>query len=301
MRLGDDADAKLGEAKSRFADFLTDADEPGDRPMPSPRPPTTAPNPAAQPKPTERTLTGQGAAGGGDGEPDQPVPGTTTTFEPVAGPANRPPKKRRLVIAGPRHSGGGRGPLATETVTFKVVEAFEHAEGRFVIRVSHLRGTDAFGCDLLSVGSAEVRDAAVSAQSINEADILRYIEVKGRSSRTGEVELTDNEARAAKPLGARYWLYRVYVDPDRESHFEVATLSDPLNSKAVRTVTRFDLAEGSGAAWFTMVETVDDEAADDGESTPADDRAAAESGSTTAVSGKRDSETLSGQATLGAE
>lgn len=125
--------------------------------------------------------------------------------------------------------------------------------------------------------------------------------MKGRSSRTGEVELTDNEARAAKPLGARYWLYRVYVDPDRESHFEVATLSDPLNSKAVRTVTRFDLAEGSGAAWFTMVETVDDEAADDGESTPADDRAAAESGSTTAVSGKRDSETLSGQATLGAE
>jgi hypothetical protein len=287
VRLGDDADTKLGEAKSRFADFFTDAEESGDRPMPSPQPPTTEPDPSAQPEPTEPAATGQGGAGSGDdGEPTQPAPGTTTTFKPVTGPANRPPKKRKLVIAGPRRGGGGRGPLATETVTFKVVEAFEHDEGRFVIRVSHLHGADGFGCDLLSVGSAEVRDAALHAQSINEADILRYIEVKGRSSRTGEVGLTDNEERAAKRLGARYWLYRVYVDPNREAHYEVATLSDPLNSNAVRTVTRFDLAEGSGAAWFTMVEVADDEAPDVGESKSAADRAAVESGRNTAVSGR---------------
>ena len=102
-------------------------------------------------------------------------------------------------------------------------------------------------------------------QSINPADVLRNIEVKGRSNRTGEVELTDNEYRAAKRLGTRYWIYRVSVDPNREAHYEVAVLSDPLNSNAVRTLTRFDLAEGSGAEWFTMVETVDDEVADEGE------------------------------------
>ena len=193
------------------------------------------------------------------------------------------------MIGGPlRGSGGGRVQLATEAITFKVVEAFEHAQDRFVIGVSHLRGADAFGCDFLSVASAEVRDAAISKQSISEADILRYIEVKGRSSRTGEVELTENEYRAAARVGARYWVYRVYVDPNREAHYEVALLNDPLNSNAVRTVTRFDLADGSGAAWFTMVETVDEEAADQGEGKPSADQVAAdlESGTATAPDGQ---------------
>ena len=155
--------------------------------------------------------------------------------------------------------GGGHGPLATEPTTFKVVEAFERCQGRFIIPVSHLRGSDAFGCDFLSVASEAVRDKAIADQSISDADIVRYIEVKGSSSRTGEVELTDNEYRAAQRLSSRYWLYRVFVDPNRESHYEVALLSDPLNSKAVRTVTRFDLVEGSGASWYTMIEKIEEE------------------------------------------
>jgi hypothetical protein len=115
-------------------------------------------------------------------------------------------------------------------VTFKVVDAFEREAGRFIIPVSHLRGADSFGCDLVSVASQAVHDKAMAEQSITDADIVRHIEVKGRSSRTGEVELTDNEYRAAKRLRSRYWLYRVFVDPSRESHFEVAVLNDPLNS-----------------------------------------------------------------------
>ena len=109
--------------------------------------------------------------------------------------------------------GGGGGPLATEPVTFKVVDAFERHAGRLIIQVSHLRGADSFGCDLLSVASEAVRDKAMTEQSIAEAEIVRYIEVKGRSSRTGEVELTDNEYRAARRLGSRYWLYRVIRQP----------------------------------------------------------------------------------------
>jgi hypothetical protein len=34
----------------------------------------------------------------------------------------------------------------------------------------------------------------------------------------------------------------------------LAALSDPLSSNAVRNVTRFDLGEGSGAAWFLFSE-----------------------------------------------
>jgi hypothetical protein len=99
----------------------------------------------------------------------------------------------------------------------------------------------------------------MSYRSINQADIIRHIEVKGRSSRAGEVELTENEYRAAEQLRERYWLYRVFVDPNRESHYEIAVLCDPLNSNAVRTVTKFDLATGSGAAWYTMIEKIEDD------------------------------------------
>ena len=85
---------------------------------------------------------------------------------------------------------------------------------------------------------------------------------------------------AAQRLRTAYWLYRVYVDPNREAHYEVALLPDPLNSNAVRTVTRFDLVEGSGAKWFAMVDTVDDKAAaGDGKSKYAADQVAAESSS----------------------
>lgn len=260
VRLGDDAEDKLDEAVSRFADLLRDLEDSGDHPMPAP----VVGTPDSAPAPSVMPLV-QGGTNREDisSEASKPTPPPgKTTFAPIEGPADKRPKKRRLVVGGLLSGGGGGlGPLATEPVTFRVVEAFEQAEGRFVIPVSHLRGADSFGCDLLSVGSAEVRDKAIREQSINNADILRHIEVKGRSSRTGEVELTDNESLAAKRLGTGYWLYRVYVDPNRQGHYEVALLNDPLKSGAVRLVPRFNLSVGSGATWFTMVETVDDQTA----------------------------------------
>jgi hypothetical protein len=260
VRLGADADAKLGEARSRFEDPFKEGDDEKEQPIPPPGPAPSPPSPPPSPPAPQPKSTGDG---GGSGTVSAPI---TMTFEPVPGPADRPAKKRRLVVAGPGGGGGGgHGPLATESVTFKVVEAFERCQDRFTIPVSHLRGSDAFGCDLLSVASEAIRDKAMTEHSISEADILRYIEVKGRSSRTGEVELTNNEYRAAERLGRRYWLYRVFVAPSRESHYEVAVLSDPLNSKAVRTVTRFDLAEGSGASWYSMAEKIEEETAADGQ------------------------------------
>ncbi len=262
VRLGDAADAKLAEARSRFDDVLGGPDDDADQPIPPPKP-LAAPTPAPTPAPAAPTADSTGNATRSLG------PNTTTTFQPVSGPANKAGKRRKLIVTGPgRGGGGGGGPLATEAVTFKVVDAFERSEGRFVIQVSHLRGADAFGCDLVSVASEAVRDKAVAEQSISESEILRHIEVKGRSNRTGQIELTDNEHRAAMRLGGRYWLYRVFVDPNHEAHYEVAVLSDPLNSNAVRTLTRFDLVEGSGATWYSMIETIDEAS---GEPSPCED------------------------------
>jgi hypothetical protein len=258
VRLGSASEVKLSEAHSRFDDALGSAEEDTALYIPPPKPPmpfaSHATTPLQAPSVPDRVGVGAGHA------PVSPGATTTTTFQAVSGPAHNTAKRRKLVVTGPATGGGGGGgPLATEAVTFKVVDSFERAEGRFVIQVSHLRGTDAFGCDLVSVASCAIRDKALEDQSIAESEILRHIEVKGRSSRTGQIELTDNEYRAAKRLGERFWLYRVFVDPNREARYEVAVLSDPLNSNAVRTVTRFDLVEGSGATWYSMVETVEED------------------------------------------
>jgi len=127
-----------------------------------------------------------------------------------------------------------------------------------VIDVSHIRVSDGFGCDLISVASEAVKEKALAASEIAEFEVVRFIEVKGRSSRTGEVELTDNEYEAAERLKERYFLYRVFVDPSDPSIYEVAVLKDPVHSSATRTVTRFDLSNGSGAVWYALEEVVEE-------------------------------------------
>jgi hypothetical protein len=125
--------------------------------------------------------------------------------------------------------------------------------------VSHLHGSEGFGCDLLSVGSQEIKDQALQQRQVKDSDIIRYIEVKGRRSRTGEIELEPNEFRAAEQRREKYWLYRVYCDPNQDDHYEIALLCDPINSNAVRNITRFNMGEGSGASWFSMIEKTDTE------------------------------------------
>jgi hypothetical protein len=80
-------------------------------------------------------------------------------------------------------------------VTFGVVEAFEEAAKpkRFPLRGSHVHGYEGFGCDILSLPSEHARERAQEEGKLSDAEIERFIEVKGRSVRTGQVELTDKE------------------------------------------------------------------------------------------------------------
>lgn len=259
VRLGGEADAKLADAAHRFEDLdVAAGEEDYESPIPPPKkPPVPAGVGGSEHMPPDDSADGSDDGDdGGDtdtgGQDD--VPAGTPVVSPTEGPVRRPIRRRKLVVVGAGLGGGGtgRGPIATEDVTFRVVTAFEESQGRLVIPVSHLHGTEGFGCDLLSVNSLEVRDAFRSTGRIGESDISRYIEVKGRSSRTGEVELIENEERAARLYTSRYWIYRVYVNPRSSTEYEVALLSDPLGSGAVRTVTRFDLVAGSGATFFTV-------------------------------------------------
>lgn len=244
VRLGEIAGQRLSEARERLDEAIDEVEE-VEHPLPPAAPPSTS-----GPKPDGTT---------GVAQPHPPAASVDGTFVPTTGPAAGQVKRRKLVVAGAPTGagGGGRAPLATEDVTFKVVEAFEAQEGRCLVPVSHLRGSEAFGCDLLSVLSQSVRDDALERRVIAESDIERYIEVKGRSSRTGDVELSDNEMKAAKQTGSKYWIYRVFVDPAQHSRYELAILSDPMSSGAVRVATRFNLAEGSGAAWYAIAEVAE--------------------------------------------
>lgn len=261
--LPDKADDVLAEARDRF---LRDDGPDDEREHPVPPPATDEPEPDADEPPAGDAGESSPARGGAQPQPEPPRP---TSFDPTTGPEKRRRTKRKLVIApSPRlPSDRARGPLATENDTFPVVEAYEElAEPpRFPIRVSHIRGTQAFGCDLLSLRTHDARVRAREEGVVVEADILRFIEVKGSSSRTGPVELTDNEYDKAQAECERYFIYRVFRDPTDPYRFEVAILQDPVHSKAIRNILRFDLAEGSGAAWFTVNNEAEEEEAASGD------------------------------------
>lgn len=248
----------LAEARARF--LQVDAPEYEPEHAVPPQAPPGEPANAVRRAPSGPT---QEPTGPNDAPPSPESP-RPKSFEPIQGPEHRPTRKRRLVIAPSFHTstGRGRGPIATEDVTFRVAEAYEELADppRFPIRVSHIRGTEAFGCDMLSLRTMEARDRAREQGLVADSDILRFIEVKGRSSRTGQVELSDNEFDKARAERDRYFLYRVFRDPADQDRYELAILQDPVQSKAIRTMTRFDLAEGSGAAWFAMETVVEQEA-----------------------------------------
>lgn len=181
------------------------------------------------------------------------------SFVPVVPPTRKATGPRRLVVspaARPStHSPSRRQPLH-EAATLKVVELFEKAEGRFPIRVDHFRGSESFGCDIISVGSKDLWNRVSKTKSINSEDVVRFIEVKGRSTRSQEIHLEDNQLKAAEEYNERFYIYGVYRDPKPSESYELAVLANPANSGAVRkkTVTYFDLSSRSGAKWFRLAE-----------------------------------------------
>ncbi|MEO2015507.1 MAG: DUF3883 domain-containing protein, partial [Fuerstiella sp.] len=261
--LGQEAKEKIDEAHHRFEElFIQDDNEEDASTWLPPEDDAGSPD-------DERDDDAPSESEGSPTDEDEVVPPNqnedidSTKFEKTTGPEQGKRMRRKLVVKTPGGgaAGGGNWPVATEDVTFPIVEAFElqDGDGRYVIDVSHLQGSEAFGCDLISVRSETLRQQIRQNRIVNDSDVERFIEVKGRSSKTGEVELTENEYRAAEKHRSCYYIYRVFVEPNDLSRFQVAVLSDPTNSDAVRIVKRFDLAEGSGANWYQIEEEDADE------------------------------------------
>jgi len=187
-------------------------------------------------------------------------------FKPVEPPIRTQGKKKKLVVTGrtetPR-SHNKKTVMVDESISLKVVELFEANANpeRYPIRVEHIKGFEAFGCDIVSVASKETKRLVEEGHTLNLADVLRFIEVKGRSNRTGLIELTENQLSSAETHKDRYFLYRVFRDPGDPAHYELAVLTNPADSKAKKVIrtTQFDLSAGSGADWFQIIEEVSDD------------------------------------------
>ncbi len=111
---------------------------------------------------------------------------------------------------------------------------------RFPILVGRITGVDAPGCDVLSFASAEDRAGFKNPETRDWAKVLRFIEVKGRSSAAAKIELKDNELKAARTYKDRYYLYRFYIE--RPGVFLVAALKDPLGAEeGTSTAVHIDL------------------------------------------------------------
>jgi hypothetical protein len=108
----------------------------------------------------------------------------------------------------------------------ELVQLFEEEQGRYPLLVSAIQGKGGFGCDLLSFAMEIDRERFKNG----EADIncvQRFIEVKGRSSQGGGIQLEGNQLRAARDHGDKYFIYHVY-EAVKGQEWQVVALQNPL-------------------------------------------------------------------------
>lgn len=112
-------------------------------------------------------------------------------------------------------------------------KAMEFEEGdeppRYPLRVGQLTGASAFGCDILSFATHEDREIFRLGPGRDLGKVLRFIEVKGRKSEGGAIELKGNQRSAATTHNVHFFLYRLYKSaPDQ---YQMSILGNPLHQK----------------------------------------------------------------------
>ncbi len=171
-------------------------------------------------------------------------------------PASEPRRNRvavKKVTSKPR-AGTTRQVTDGDLCERKAVEFEENSQPpRFPLRVGHITGYEAPGVDILSFASAEERDLFQDPETRDASRVLRYIEVKGRSSSTAKIELKGNELAAAQRETQKYYIYRLFLSGRDEYEFSI--LQDPLDSKeALSTAIWVDLDRAESTERFVLNE-----------------------------------------------
>lgn len=147
-------------------------------------------------------------------------------------------KQRVKVNSKPSPGASTKRTLVNPDRAENLAIAFEKDQGRFVEKVSHFQGSEAYGCDVLSFRSEEDR---VSFKSKPDAKLVeRFIEVKGSSDKLGAVTLEGNELKSAQDNRVRYFLYRVY-EGEKTGTFELVETPDPLGVETGAIKTQYKI------------------------------------------------------------
>lgn len=167
------------------------------------------------------------------------------------------PSIRKLSIKKVSRTGGGGSisytPLSGELCEMQVCEIEESFETpRFPLRVGHLTGDLAFGCDILSFATKEALEQFVSNENRNLNLVERFIEVKGRKDKQAEIELRGNEKKAALKYRDKYYVYRI---SQLSAHsFTLSILKNPLlDPEVVDHSVYIDLDRSSKTEVFEIV------------------------------------------------
>lgn len=178
------------------------------------------------------------------------VPETIEIEEVTKAPA---PPTRHIELKVTNHGGntGSRSGVQTwasgeagELLAMK----FERDKGRFPIRVGHITGYLAPGCDILSFDTAAKAKKFQTGPDRDSSAVARFIEVKARTGAL--IELKGNELTAARKWKARYYLYRIQAI---DGGFALAVLRDPLACReALATVLELSIDQGASTQYFKI-------------------------------------------------
>jgi len=110
---------------------------------------------------------------------------------------------------------------------------FERDQGRYPLKVAHLRGSDSYGCDIISFDTTALREQFQDEYDIDLID--RYIEVKASTSDTGTILLKGSQLQTARERREKFFFYRAYESTTNATEYELVILQDPLGDSETLT------------------------------------------------------------------
>jgi hypothetical protein len=133
----------------------------------------------------------------------------------------------------------GRYHVADGDRAETICMVFERDQGRYPLKVAHIRGSDSYGCDIISFDTAVRREQFQDELDIDLID--RYIEVKASTADTGSILLKGNQLQTARERREKFFFYRAYESSANATEYELVVLQDPLgHSEALTPQVKVD-------------------------------------------------------------
>lgn len=219
--LGGSGEDKLNEARRLLQSPLEEIDE----------------FPYTPPLPTEPATSPIVPADSGESQPTEATEKITELPPSIVWPVTLTPKeftptkgvgKTRIRVIRSRNPKPHKKRILTNPDRAEnLAIEFEKAQDRFPLKVSDIKGVEAYGCDILSFNGESDRD--VFSKSPDISLVTRFIEAKGSGISRGSITLKGNELTAAQNYADRYYLYRVYEDEEDRGTFELIEVANPLD------------------------------------------------------------------------